>query len=105
MNSQLGWRIQKTFGFSQEEPIGKTFKTIGLPIEIEDLIEDVFMTEQVREKQVRIDSGGFYSYMGVYGAPVIGTSWELARNCCCHATCISEACPARRSKKRFRCKS
>jgi len=64
--------FEKTFGFSKEEPIGKTFKTIGLPIEIEDLIEDVFMTEQVREKQVRIDSGGFYSYMGVYGAPVIG---------------------------------
>ena len=64
--------FEKTFGFSKEEPIGKTFKTIGLPIEIEDLIEDVFMTEQVHEKQVRIDSGGYYSYMSVYGAPVIG---------------------------------
>ena len=64
--------FEKTFGFSKEESIGKTFKTIGLPIEIEKLIEDVFMTEQVREKQVRIDSGGYYSYMGVYGAPVIG---------------------------------
>jgi len=64
--------FEKTFGFSKEEPIGKTFKTIGLPIEIEDLIENVFMTEQVHEKQVRIDSGGYYSYMSVYGAPVIG---------------------------------
>jgi two-component system, OmpR family, phosphate regulon sensor histidine kinase PhoR len=64
--------FEKTFGFSKEELIGKTFKTIGLPTEIENLIEDVFMTEQVHEKQVRIDSEGHLSYMGVYGAPVIG---------------------------------
>ncbi|WP_179392706.1 two-component system histidine kinase PnpS [Sporosarcina sp. JAI121] len=64
--------FEKTFGFSKEEIIGKTFKTIGLPIEIENLIEDVFMTEQVHEKQVRLDIADNLSYMGVYGAPVIG---------------------------------
>ena len=64
--------FEKTFGFSKEELIGRTYKTIGLPADIENLIEAVFMTEQVHEKQVRLDAGGLFSYMGVYGAPVIG---------------------------------
>ncbi len=41
--------FENTFGFLKEELIGKTFKTIGLPSDIENLIEDVFMTEQVHE--------------------------------------------------------
>ena len=49
--------FEKTFGFSKEELDGKTFKSIGLPADIENLIEDVFMTEQVIEKQIRIDVG------------------------------------------------
>lgn len=64
--------FEKTFGFSKEELIGKTFKTIGLPMDIESLIEDVFMTEQVHEKQVRLEENGYFSHMSVYGAPVIG---------------------------------
>jgi two-component system, OmpR family, phosphate regulon sensor histidine kinase PhoR len=64
--------FEKTFGFSKEELIGRTYKAIGLPADIENLIEDVFMTEQVHEKQVRLDAGGSLSYMGIYGAPVIG---------------------------------
>ncbi len=64
--------FEKTFGYSKEELVGETFKSIGLPTNIENLIEDVFMTEQVIEKQVRIEVGGQLSYMSVYGAPVIG---------------------------------
>lgn len=64
--------FEKTFGFSKEELDGKTYKSIGLPADIENLIEDVFMTEQVIEKQIRIDVGMQLSYMSVYGAPVIG---------------------------------
>src|SRR6185437_7784030 len=64
--------FEKTFGFLKEELIGKTFKSIGLPADIENLIEDVFMTEQAHGKQVRIDAGDHLSYMSVYGAPVIG---------------------------------
>ena len=40
--------------------------------EIENLIEDVFMTEQVMKNRFGIDSGGYLYHMGVYGAPVIG---------------------------------
>ncbi len=64
--------FKKTFGLSEDEVVGKTFKDIGLPIAIENLIEDVFMTEQVRAKQIRIDRGDHPAYMSVYGAPVIG---------------------------------
>lgn len=64
--------FKKTFGLSEDEVVGKTFKDIGLPIAIENLIEDVFMKEQVRAKQVRIHMGDHSAYMSVYGAPVIG---------------------------------
>ncbi len=64
--------FEKTFGLTKDKIVGKTFKDIGLPTDIESLIEDVFMTEQVHAKQVRIDTGANHSYMSVYGAPVIG---------------------------------
>ncbi len=64
--------FKKTFGLSESEVVGKTFKDIGLPIAIENLIENVFMTEQVRAKQIRVDRSDHPAYMSVYGAPVIG---------------------------------
>lgn len=60
--------FENTFSFRREEIIGKTFKEVGLPEGIERLIEDVFLTEQVHECQIRINE----SYVSVYGAPVIG---------------------------------
>ncbi|MGN7388298.1 two-component system histidine kinase PnpS [Sporosarcina sp. SAFN-015] len=60
--------FEKTFGYKRDELIGKTFMEIGLPQGIENLIEDVFLTEQVHEKQIR--SGEYH--FNVYGAPVIG---------------------------------
>ncbi|MFS0574881.1 two-component system histidine kinase PnpS [Sporosarcina sp. 179-K 3D1 HS] len=64
--------FEQAFGFQKDELLGKTFKNIGLPHDIESLIEDVFMTEQAQQKQVRIEGNGSISHMGVYGAPVIG---------------------------------
>ncbi|BAQ11732.1 regulon sensor histidine kinase protein phor [Bacillus sp. OxB-1] len=64
--------FEQTFGFRKDELVGKTFKSLRLPYDIESLIEDVFMTEQVQEKQVRIEVEGKISHMSVYGAPVIG---------------------------------
>ncbi|WP_339250962.1 ATP-binding protein [Sporosarcina sp. FSL W8-0480] len=60
--------FEKTFGFSRNTLIGKSVKEIGLPEEIEALIEDVFLTEKVTERQIRRDD----EYFNVYGAPVIG---------------------------------
>ena len=60
--------FEKTFGYRRDELVGKTFLEIGLPKGIENLIEDVFLTEEVHERQIRID----HSHFTVYGAPVIG---------------------------------
>lgn len=64
--------FKETFGFSDKNIIGKTINSIDLPIEIKDLIEEVFMTEQVREKQVSLKESPFLTSVSVYGAPVIG---------------------------------
>lgn len=64
--------FQQTFQLNENELLGKTFKEIHLPTAIENLIEEVFLTEQPHEKQVHIFVGGQSSYMSVYGAPVIG---------------------------------
>lgn len=60
--------FESTFELTREEVIGKTFMEIGLPKEIENVIEDVFLTEQVHERQIRNGQ----SFLSVYGAPVIG---------------------------------
>lgn len=70
--------FRQKFGLTKEEEIiGKTASALQLPREIESLIEGVFMTEQVHEKQVRLDEKGSNSSFNVYGAPVIDThgSW------------------------------
>ncbi|MHA6260649.1 two-component system histidine kinase PnpS [Sporosarcina sp. CAU 1771] len=64
--------FRETFGFTSEQIIKKTYNRIGLPEEITQLIESVFMTEQPSEKQVRLTNGSTSSYVSVYGAPVIG---------------------------------
>lgn len=64
--------FKETFGFSDKNIIGKTINTIDLPIEIKELIDEVFMTEQSREKQVRLTEGASLTSVSVYGAPVIG---------------------------------
>lgn len=64
----LNGAFEKTFGLPRDSLIGKTVKEIGLPEGIEALIEDVFLTEQVTERQIR----NGHSFFNVYGAPVIG---------------------------------
>lgn len=65
--------FRKTFGFETAEVIGKTVNSIGLPNEIESLIEEVFMTEQRRETQVHVEVESKPVTFSVYGAPVIGS--------------------------------
>lgn len=64
--------FRKTFGYEGEAIIGQTISSIGLPKEIEKLIEDVFMTEQRLETQVCTEVDGKMSTFGVSAAPVIG---------------------------------
>lgn len=65
--------FRETFGFKTEDIIGKTINSIGLPVKIESLIEEVFMTEQGRETQVHVEVGNRSGTFSVYGAPVIGS--------------------------------
>lgn len=65
--------FRKTFGFLNKEILGETVNTLGLPNEIESLIESVYMTEQSSSTQVHLVVEGVASSVSVYGAPVIGT--------------------------------
>ncbi|WP_040286202.1 two-component system histidine kinase PnpS [Sporosarcina koreensis] len=62
----------QTFHTSSQELIGKSFKEIGLPAEAEQLIENVFLSEQVHERPIRLNRNGAPVDLNVYGAPVIG---------------------------------
>lgn len=64
--------FRKTIGFEKTQILGETLNTLGLPKEIEQLIEEVFMTEQKRDAQVHLVVDGHSSSVKVYGAPVIG---------------------------------
>ena len=64
--------FRKTFGFETAEIIGKTVRSIGLPVELESLIDEVFMTEQHKETQVNVEVENKPGTFSVYGAPVIG---------------------------------
>lgn len=64
--------FRKTFGYEDVDMIGRTINAIGLPNEIEQLIEDVFMTEQRLETQVCVNVDGKEATFSVSGAPVIG---------------------------------
>lgn len=64
--------FRKTFGYEGIEVIGQTINAIGLPNEIEILIEDVFMTEKRLETRVCTEVEGKLATFSVSGAPVIG---------------------------------
>ena len=62
----------QTFSASSTDAIGKSYREIGLPVGVAQLIENVFLTEQVHERQIRITHHGGPLDLNVYGAPVIG---------------------------------
>ncbi|PIC65259.1 PAS domain-containing sensor histidine kinase [Sporosarcina sp. P13] len=64
--------FEETFHRNGEELIGRTYKDIGLPEDIEIEIEQVFLTEEVRSFQSKVYLGNDICHLEVYGAPVIG---------------------------------
>lgn len=64
--------FEQTFKMDMTNLIGQSYKELALPEEIEQGIEAVFLTEESRKFQVRIQVEGETSYLDVYGAPVIG---------------------------------
>lgn len=62
----------QTFHTSSSDSVGKSYKEIGLPPDAEQLIENVFLSEQVHEQPIRLNKNGVPVDLNVYGAPVIG---------------------------------
>lgn len=60
------------FELSTENTLGKFYKEIHVPYELEDFIENVFMTETHSRAQIEFMSGLKLKNLNVYGAPVIG---------------------------------
>ncbi|ANU11386.1 alkaline phosphatase synthesis sensor protein [Planococcus antarcticus DSM 14505] len=60
------------FELSTENTLGKFYKEIRVPYELEDFIENVFMTETHSRAQIEFISGVKLKNLNVYGAPVIG---------------------------------
>ncbi|EGA88692.1 alkaline phosphatase synthesis sensor protein [Planococcus donghaensis MPA1U2] len=64
--------FSEEFGLSPEIVLGKFYKEIQVPIEVENFIESVFMTETHSRVQIEFLSGLKMKNFNVYGAPVIG---------------------------------
>ncbi|AIY05078.1 histidine kinase [Planococcus sp. PAMC 21323] len=60
------------FELSPEVVMGKFYKEIQVPVEVENFIESVFMTETHSRVQIEFLSGLKMKNFNVYGAPVIG---------------------------------
>ncbi|TWT08415.1 PAS domain-containing protein [Planococcus sp. CPCC 101016] len=60
------------FDLAPEAVMGKFYKEIQVPYEVEDFIENVFMTETHSRAQIEFVSGLKIKNLNIYGAPVIG---------------------------------
>lgn len=63
---------EETFDKNSKELIGRTYKDIGLPADIEREIEAIFLTEEKRSFQSKVYLDDGVCHLEVYGAPVIG---------------------------------
>ncbi|MDV6377559.1 ATP-binding protein [Sporosarcina sp. GW1-11] len=64
--------FEETFHRKGEDLMGRTYKDIGLPEDIEIEIEQIFLTEEVRSFQSKVYLENDICHLEVYGAPVIG---------------------------------
>lgn len=63
--------FERKFQMSRDEMLGKQYYDIPFEAPIEEVIEEVFLTEQVYEKQMRLEREKT-KHFTIYGAPVIG---------------------------------
>lgn len=64
--------FEKQFGYKRRDILGKQFYSIEFPEEVEEVIEEVFLTEAIYEKQMTLRREEERLHLSVYGAPVIG---------------------------------
>lgn len=55
-----------------DEVTEQVFRDLGMPLELEEFVDHVFMTEEAYRQQIQIPIDGEMRHMEVYGAPVIG---------------------------------
>lgn len=55
-----------------DEVTEHVFRDLGMPLELEEFVDHVFMTEEAYRQQIQIPLDGGMRHMEVYGAPVIG---------------------------------
>lgn len=63
---------EETFHRNKEELVGKSYKEINLPADIEKEIEAIFLTEEIRSFQSKMQLDQRTCHLEIYGAPVIG---------------------------------
>ena len=64
--------FQEMFQADKEEWLGESFHDLPLPLSIEAMLEDIFLTEQPQEKRIRYEVGYKHYHIRVHGSPVIG---------------------------------
>lgn len=70
--SIVNGQFLEEFDLTLDEVKGKNFLTLGLPKELENFIDHVFLTELPYRKQLEIELNHERVYEQVYGAPVVG---------------------------------
>ncbi|MGN7478107.1 two-component system histidine kinase PnpS [Solibacillus silvestris] len=65
-------KFQTLFELPKEQLIGKNFMMLGLPKELEQFIDHVFLTEMPYRQQLMMEIADEEYYEQVYGAPVVG---------------------------------
>ena len=65
-------KFQTLFELPTEQLIGKNFMMLGLPKELEQFIDHVFLTELPYRQQLVMEIAAEEYYEQVYGAPVVG---------------------------------
>lgn len=60
------------FNIDYKDIQNSLFKSVGLPLQLEEFIDFVFLTESATRKQLNLDIHQEHKHMEVYGAPVIG---------------------------------
>lgn len=62
----------ESYGLDIKEIVGKNFLSVNLPVELEQFIDYVFLTELPYQKQLQMELQQEITYQFAYGAPVVG---------------------------------
>lgn len=70
--SIVNHKFLQHFELTFDEMKERSFLTLGLPVQLEEFIDHVFLTEMPYRQQLEVDIQGELHYEQAYGAPVMG---------------------------------